>query len=47
MESLVENRPMLISVMVSGFAVFALASNLIPEMNEKFELVPNIPEQFR
>src|SRR5947207_1721808 len=34
MESLAENRPMLISVVGSGMAVFALASNLLPEMSE-------------
>lgn len=39
MESLIENRPMLFSILSSGLAVFALASNLFPELNEKFELI--------
>jgi len=46
MESLAENRPMLISVVGSGLAVFALASNVIPELSEKFELI-QLPEAFR
>jgi len=46
MESLAENRPMLISVVGSGLAVFALASNAIPELSEKFELI-QLPEGFR
>lgn len=44
MESLIENRPMLFSILSSGLAVFALASNMFPDLNEKFELV-QLPDQ--
>jgi len=37
---------MLYSVLSSGVAVFLLASNIFPELSEKFELVA-LPEQFR
>lgn len=39
MESLSENKPMLYSLLFSGFAVFMLASGISPELTEKFELV--------
>ncbi|VDO47870.1 unnamed protein product [Onchocerca flexuosa] len=39
MESLLENKPMLYSLLFSGSAVFALASGISPELLEKFELV--------
>uniref|UniRef100_A0A914RJF3 Uncharacterized protein n=1 Tax=Parascaris equorum TaxID=6256 RepID=A0A914RJF3_PAREQ len=39
MESLMENKPMLYSLLFSGSAVFALASGISPELTEKFELV--------
>lgn len=39
MESLIENRPMLFSILSSGIAVFLLASNVVPALNTKFELV--------
>lgn len=39
MESLLENKPMLYSLLFSGSAVFTLASGISPELTEKFELV--------
>lgn len=36
MESLMENKPMLYSILASAFAVFGLASNFWPEINAKF-----------
>lgn len=39
MESLFNNKPMLYSVTISGSAIVALASGLMPEANEYFELV--------
>ncbi|KAH3794404.1 hypothetical protein DPMN_147937 [Dreissena polymorpha] len=39
MESLINNRPMLYSISISGGAIIALASGLLPEANEYFELV--------
>lgn len=44
MESLAENKPMLFSILSSGVAVFALASNIMPELSQKFELV-EMPDQ--
>lgn len=44
MESLIENKPMLYSVIGSGFGVFLLAANVMPEMNEKFQLV-ELPDE--
>ncbi|KAI1700167.1 e1-E2 ATPase domain-containing protein [Ditylenchus destructor] len=46
MESLAENKPMLFSILSSGLAVFALASNIVPELSQKFELV-EMPNEFR
>uniref|UniRef100_A0A915AUB1 Cation-transporting ATPase n=2 Tax=Parascaris univalens TaxID=6257 RepID=A0A915AUB1_PARUN len=46
MESLMENKPMLYSLLFSGSAVFALASGISPELTEKFELV-ELPIEFR
>uniref|UniRef100_A0A915ENS9 Cation-transporting ATPase 13A1 n=1 Tax=Ditylenchus dipsaci TaxID=166011 RepID=A0A915ENS9_9BILA len=46
MESLAENKPMLYSILSSAFAVFALASNVVPEFSQKFEVV-EMPDQFR
>uniref|UniRef100_A0A7E4UZ81 Cation-transporting ATPase n=1 Tax=Panagrellus redivivus TaxID=6233 RepID=A0A7E4UZ81_PANRE len=46
MESLWENTPMLYSVIGSGLGVFALAANLMPEINDKFQLV-ELPDEFR
>lgn len=45
-ESLLENKALLYSLMCSGGAVFSLASGFMPEMSEKFELVP-LPTDFR
>lgn len=39
MESLLENKPMLYSLLFSGCAVFTLASGVSPELSERFELV--------
>ncbi|KAH3794394.1 hypothetical protein DPMN_147927 [Dreissena polymorpha] len=39
MESLIYNRPMLYSISISGGAIIALASGLLPEANEYFERV--------
>uniref|UniRef100_A0A0M3J9I3 Aa_trans domain-containing protein n=1 Tax=Anisakis simplex TaxID=6269 RepID=A0A0M3J9I3_ANISI len=44
MESLMENKPMLYSLLFSGCAVFTLASGVSPELTEKFELV-QLPAQ--
>ncbi|VDN02745.1 unnamed protein product [Thelazia callipaeda] len=46
MESLLENRSMLYSLLVSGSAVFVLASGIFPELTEKFELV-ELPFEYR
>ncbi|CAG9533011.1 unnamed protein product [Cercopithifilaria johnstoni] len=46
MESLLENKPMLYSLLFSGFAVFALASGISPELTQKFELV-ELPIEYR
>uniref|UniRef100_A0A8R1XXK9 Cation-transporting ATPase n=1 Tax=Onchocerca volvulus TaxID=6282 RepID=A0A8R1XXK9_ONCVO len=46
MESLLENKPMLYSLLFSGSAVFALASGISPELLEKFELV-ELPAGYR
>ncbi|VDO27618.1 unnamed protein product [Brugia timori] len=46
MESLLENKPMLYSLLFSGSAVFALASGISPELTEKFELV-ELPVKYR
>uniref|UniRef100_A0A1I8ELJ2 Cation-transporting ATPase n=3 Tax=Wuchereria bancrofti TaxID=6293 RepID=A0A1I8ELJ2_WUCBA len=46
MESLLENKPMLYSLLFSGSAVFALASGISPELTEKFELV-ELPVEYR
>lgn len=46
MSSLYENKPLLYSVVSSGVAILALASNTIPEFSAKFEIV-QLPEQFR
>uniref|UniRef100_A0AC34QHR8 SWIM-type domain-containing protein n=1 Tax=Panagrolaimus sp. JU765 TaxID=591449 RepID=A0AC34QHR8_9BILA len=46
MESLTENKPMLYSVVGSGIGVFALAANLMPELNEQIQLV-QLPDEFR
>lgn len=39
MEGLTENKPMLYSVFGSALGVFALAANLMPELNEQIQLV--------
>ena len=44
MESLRENKPLLYSLMVSGGAIVALSSGLIPELQEQFQLVELEPE---
>jgi len=46
MESIFENRPLFFSVLLSGFAVLGLVSNISPEINEKFDLV-QFPDSFR
>uniref|UniRef100_A0A0R3S755 Cation_ATPase_C domain-containing protein n=1 Tax=Elaeophora elaphi TaxID=1147741 RepID=A0A0R3S755_9BILA len=46
MESLLENKPMLYSLLFSGSAVFTLASGMSPELAEKFELV-ELPAGYR
>uniref|UniRef100_A0A915Q1N7 Cation-transporting ATPase n=1 Tax=Setaria digitata TaxID=48799 RepID=A0A915Q1N7_9BILA len=46
MESLLENKPMLYSLLFSGCAVFTLASGISPELTEKFELV-ELPIEYR
>ena len=40
MESLFNNKPLLYSLAVSGSAIVALASGVVPELCEQFELVP-------
>ena len=44
MESLRENKPLLYSLMMSGGAIVALSSGLIPELQEQFQLVELEPE---
>lgn len=39
MESLAENRPLLISILGSTFAVFTLALGALPEVAHQFEIV--------
>jgi cation-transporting ATPase 13A1 len=46
MSSLWENKPLLYSVVSSGFAILALASNTMPEFSAKFEIV-QLPNEFR
>ncbi|XP_050396318.1 endoplasmic reticulum transmembrane helix translocase [Patella vulgata] len=46
MESLWNNKPLLYSLMISGGAVACLASGLIPELADQFELVA-LPEDLR
>lgn len=44
MESLTENKPLLYSLFISGGAITALASGVVPEFSEQFELVHLPPE---
>ena len=44
MESLRENKPLLCSLLMSGGAIVALSSGLIPELQEQFQLVELEPE---
>lgn len=44
MESLRNNKPMLYSLSISGSAIIALASGLVPEATEYFELV-HLPDE--
>ncbi|XP_060590702.1 endoplasmic reticulum transmembrane helix translocase-like isoform X1 [Ruditapes philippinarum] len=46
MESLRNNKPMLYSLSISGSAIIGLASGLLPEATEYFELV-HLPDDFR
>ncbi|XP_062617317.1 endoplasmic reticulum transmembrane helix translocase-like [Saccostrea cucullata] len=46
MESLFNNKPLLYSLAFSGTAITALASGVVPEMAEQFEIVP-LPQEFR
>ncbi|KAI6221259.1 Cation-transporting ATPase [Aphelenchoides besseyi] len=46
MASLIENKPLLYSILSSGFAILILASNTIPEFSAKFEIV-TLPDEFR
>ena len=46
MASLIENKPLLYSILSSGFAILALASNTVPEFSAKFEIV-ELPNEFR
>ena len=39
MESLKENRPLMISLLISGGAVVALVSGLLPDFANQFEIV--------
>ena len=39
MESLKENRPLMISLLISGAAVVALVSGLLPDFANQFEIV--------
>lgn len=40
MESLKENRPLLYSILFSAGAVVVLASRLMPELSDQFQIVP-------
>lgn len=44
MESLRNNKPMLYSLSISGSAIIALASGMLPEATEYFELV-QLPDE--
>ncbi|XP_046376325.1 endoplasmic reticulum transmembrane helix translocase-like [Haliotis rufescens] len=46
MESLKDNKPLLYSLMFSGGAIFALASGLLPDLADQFQLVA-LPDEFR
>lgn len=46
MESLTENKPLLYSLIFSGGAITCLASGIVPELTEQFELV-HLPPEFR
>ncbi|XP_028842083.1 endoplasmic reticulum transmembrane helix translocase [Denticeps clupeoides] len=46
MESLSENRPLMWSIALSGFAIVALLTGSSPEFNEQFALV-DIPTEFK
>uniref|UniRef100_A0A0N4ZFJ5 Cation-transporting ATPase n=1 Tax=Parastrongyloides trichosuri TaxID=131310 RepID=A0A0N4ZFJ5_PARTI len=46
MESLIENKPLLYSIMAATGVVFTLASNAAPDMTSYFELV-QFPDDFR
>ena len=40
MESLKNNKPLLYSLLFSAGAILSLASGVVPEMSEQFEIVP-------
>ena len=44
MESLRSNRPLLYSLGISGGTIVVLASGLVPEATEYFEMVP-LPDE--
>ena len=44
MESLVENKPLLYSLMISGSTVVCLACGLLPDLSDQFQLVEFAPE---
>ena len=44
MESLRSNRPLLYSLGISGGTIIVLASGLVPEATEYFEMVP-LPDE--
>ena len=46
MESLRSNKPLLYSLGVSGGTIVMLASGLVPEATEYFEMVP-LPDEVR
>lgn len=46
MESLRENKPLLYSLFFSGGAIVMLASGLVPDISQQFELV-ELPDEFR
>eukprot|EP00795_Rhopilema_esculentum_P010920 gene10920-19754_t len=46
MESIVENKPLLVSISASGAIIFGLAAGLLPDFAAQFEII-DFPPQFR
>ena len=44
MESLVENKPLLVSISASGAIIFGLAAGLLPDFAAQFEIIDFPPQ---